>query len=62
MIIDAEFSCAYCGDINATTVDLSAGLKQEYVEDCQTCCRPNRLHIEIDTKTMTATIEAEEES
>lgn len=60
--MDAEFQCAYCGEINVTTVDISAGARQEYVEDCQVCCRPNLLHIEIDTNSMEATIEAEEEN
>lgn len=62
MILDAEFQCAYCGENNATTVDISAGRKQEYVEDCQVCCRPNRLYIEVDPDTLEATIEAEVES
>lgn len=48
MLIDAEFYCAYCGERNDTTVDPSAGDGQEYVEDCQVCCRPNRLWIELD--------------
>jgi hypothetical protein len=29
-----------------TTVDPGAGSKQNYVEDCQVCCKPNVLHIE----------------
>ena len=58
MTVDTEFQCAYCGEINATTVDRSAGRKQEYVEDCQVCCRPNLLHIEIDAESLDATIEA----
>lgn len=29
-------------------LDLSAGLEQEYVEDCPVCCRPNVIHVEID--------------
>ncbi|MEN6626666.1 MAG: CPXCG motif-containing cysteine-rich protein [Candidatus Sumerlaeia bacterium] len=62
MIIDAEFRCAYCGEVNATTVDLSAGTGQEYVEDCQVCCRPNELRVEIDPENMEARIEVEEES
>ena len=62
MIIDAEFQCAYCGEINATTVDLSAGLRQIYVEDCQLCCNPNLLHIEIDPDDQTAAIEASQEN
>ena len=34
----AEYTCAYCGEINLTFVDLSAGAQQSYVEDCQVCC------------------------
>jgi hypothetical protein len=62
VIIDSEFLCAYCGETNATTVDPSAGLRQEYVEDCQVCCRPNLLRIEIDPESLEATVESEEES
>lgn len=62
MTCDAKFQCAYCGEINATTVDPSAGRRQEYVEDCQVCCRPNLLHVEIDPVSGEATIEAEEEN
>jgi hypothetical protein len=47
-MIDAEFTCAFCGQINSTTVDPSGGRLQSYTEDCQTCCRPNALRIEID--------------
>lgn len=49
MLIDAEFPCAYCGEINATSIDLSAGKAQSYIEDCQVCCRPNRLEIQFDS-------------
>jgi hypothetical protein len=31
--------CPYCGERFEATLDLSAG-DQEYVEDCQVCCRP----------------------
>jgi hypothetical protein len=29
-------------------VDPSAGRRQQYIEDCQVCCKPNLLHIEYD--------------
>ncbi len=62
-MLDAEYLCAYCGQPNPTSVDPSAGRRQSYVEDCQTCCRPNLLRIEITTdRTPTAIIEAEPES
>lgn len=44
----AEYICAYCGTPNLAFVDLSAGWQQSYIEDCQICCRPNRLSISID--------------
>lgn len=62
MIIDADFQCAYCGEINATTIDPTAGWVQDTVEDCQVCCRPNRLHITIDPESLDAVIEADAES
>ncbi|MBV9572959.1 MAG: CPXCG motif-containing cysteine-rich protein [Acidobacteriales bacterium] len=39
------FQCAGCGEWNEIFIDTSAGGTQNYVEDCQTCCRPNVLHI-----------------
>jgi Cysteine-rich CPXCG len=39
------YVCAGCGEWNETTVDESAGSRQEYVEDCQVCCKPNVLRV-----------------
>lgn len=47
MLINARFSCAFCGEPNLTTVDPSAGARQRYTEDCQVCCRPNLLHVSM---------------
>jgi hypothetical protein len=33
---------------NAGAFDLTAGSRQEYVEDCPVCCRPHVIHVEID--------------
>ena len=44
----ATFRCAFCGELNEIDVDLSAGFKQSYVEDCQVCCRPNVLSVRFD--------------
>lgn len=48
MILDATFDCAYCGETVWTTVDPSGGRHQSYTEDCQVCCRPNVLTIEVE--------------
>ena len=42
---DAKYQCAGCGEWNETFVDESAGGRQQYVEDCQVCCKPNLLDI-----------------
>ena len=42
------FRCAYCGETNHTLIDPSQGTTQKYIEDCQVCCRPNRLSISYD--------------
>ncbi|HIK19046.1 MAG TPA: CPXCG motif-containing cysteine-rich protein [Leptolyngbyaceae cyanobacterium M33_DOE_097] len=57
----AEFYCAYCGEENTTFVDLSAGSYQSYVEDCQVCCRPNILYIQVDEETLDIDIQTEYE-
>jgi hypothetical protein len=38
--------CPYCGEPFDTLVDLSAG-SASYVEDCQVCCQPIELAIEV---------------
>lgn len=47
-IMTAGFQCAGCGEWNETSVDSSAGMRQQYVEDCQVCCKPNLLQVSWD--------------
>jgi hypothetical protein len=44
----AEYQCPTCGETVEIAIDVSAGRRQEYVEDCVVCCRPNVLRVEID--------------
>lgn len=39
----AEVHCPYCGQLNEITLDPGNGAAQDYVEDCQICCRPWRV-------------------
>ncbi|MGK7917515.1 MAG: CPXCG motif-containing cysteine-rich protein [Prochloraceae cyanobacterium] len=55
----AEYFCAFCGEPNTTFVDISAGMQQSYVEDCQVCCRPNILFIRVDEHTLDVEIETD---
>ncbi|MEL7058929.1 MAG: CPXCG motif-containing cysteine-rich protein [Acidobacteriota bacterium] len=61
MDTDAIFYCAFCGEPNETEVDPSAARRQEMVEDCQVCCRPNVLRIVFDAEAR-VTVEATAES
>ena len=54
----AEYTCAFCGETNLTFVDLSVGNQQSYIEDCQVCCRPNRLYLRVDEDTLEVQIES----
>ena len=44
---EIEIDCPYCGEQIVLLVDGSAGA-QEYVEDCQVCCRPINLSVTVD--------------
>jgi hypothetical protein len=55
----AGFQCAGCGEWNETSVDPSAGSRQDYVEDCQVCCKPNVLQIRWDNSAAEYVIYAE---
>ena len=60
MEIEATFICVYCLQVNEIVVDGAGGLKQEYIEDCQVCCRPNNLIITVDEAMREASIDAEQ--
>ena len=45
---EASYTCDACGQDIVIPIDPSAGTRQEYVEDCPVCCRPNVIHVEID--------------
>ncbi len=37
--------CPYCGEENEVPLDAGSGARQQYVEDCQVCCRPWRVTV-----------------
>lgn len=40
-------NCPYCGESYVTCIDLTSG-SCAYVEDCQVCCQPMELVIDLD--------------
>ncbi len=44
-----KLQCPYCWEMIDMTVDCSV-TSQEYVEDCEVCCKPIVLNIDIDSE------------
>jgi hypothetical protein len=42
-------SCPYCGEPFETRVDASAGAAH-YIEDCQVCCQPIEMTLDVDAE------------
>lgn len=45
---EAAYVCEACGEEIVIPLDISAGRKQQYVEDCPVCCNANVIHVEFD--------------
>ncbi len=41
----ATVVCPYCGETVEIALDPGGGSVQEYVEDCEVCCRPWRVAV-----------------
>lgn len=41
-------SCPYCGESVEITLDPGSGTHQQYIEDCQVCCRPWNVSVSYD--------------
>ncbi len=41
----AEVVCPYCGELQEIALDAGGGEDQEYVQDCEVCCRPWNVHV-----------------
>ncbi|MBF6025010.1 CPXCG motif-containing cysteine-rich protein [Lysobacter niastensis] len=51
MLPFATVVCPYCGESIDLEVDVSGG-GQRYVEDCQVCCRPIVVMLDVDDEGM----------
>ncbi len=45
---EAEVTCPYCGETVSITIDPDGGSDQEYVQDCEVCCRPWKVQVQYD--------------
>lgn len=44
----AVVRCPYCGEKVEIALDAGGGAIQEYVEDCEVCCKPWQLTVTFD--------------
>lgn len=45
---ETEFLCPYCWQVNTITIDITAGQKQTFTTDCEVCCRPIAITVNLD--------------
>jgi hypothetical protein len=48
MLSENVLGCPYCGEMISVLVDLSLP-EQDYIEDCQVCCRPMLIAVRADS-------------
>ena len=48
----AEIECPYCGERIYLLIDCSIDT-QDYIEDCQVCCRPMNIHVTVNEEGLT---------
>ena len=46
-----DVSCPYCGQQIELLIECSEG-EQGYVEDCQVCCKPMNIDVQVDENGM----------
>lgn len=46
--LTAWVACPYCGEEAELSIDPVGGAVQQYVEDCEVCCRPMQLTVRWD--------------
>ena len=47
---EAGVTCPHCGASVSITLDPAGGQVQEYVEDCEVCCKPWKVQLSYDAK------------
>ena len=52
----AELQCPYCGEAYGSMLDLTDA-SRAYIEDCQICCRPIEVGLEVDERGVLQRIE-----
>ncbi|MFC1696683.1 CPXCG motif-containing cysteine-rich protein [Pseudomonadota bacterium] len=46
LLQESTISCPYCGEVISILVDGSVE-EQQYIEDCEVCCRPMDIRVNV---------------
>ena len=49
---EAQITCPFCWETLTIALDMSL-TEQDYIEDCQVCCQPIRIHYTSDAGELT---------
>lgn len=49
-----SFQCPYCGEELTIAIDVSGGSQQSFIYDCEVCCRPIQIDLEIEQSDVTS--------
>jgi hypothetical protein len=41
------YSCPFCGERLSLKIDIAGGRRQEFIQDCEVCCRPIKIVLEF---------------
>jgi hypothetical protein len=47
---EADVRCPYCRETVEIAIDPDGGEAQEYVEDCEICCKPWQVNVHYDVE------------
>ncbi len=47
---EIEVTCPHCGETVLIMLDPAGGAAQDYVEDCEVCCRPWQVSVRYDDR------------
>ena len=56
-LLEKAIACPYCGESIDVLVDTSV-VPQEYIEDCQVCCRPITIRVTMGFEDTSLLVEA----
>lgn len=57
-LVEKDIPCPYCGELITVLIDNSVS-HQEYIEDCQVCCRPIEFVVDVSGEDILLTVKAD---